>query len=156
MKRVIVVAAAALCACALAGGKNRTEVKIYYADRRLYKLIPVETVINKTSPEKTAEQIVEKLEECRGSDEIIRLVPKNCGITVKVRGNAAEADIPSSLSENLPKNRESERLFVYQLVNSFTSVPGIDSVVFTIDGERKKNFVGFVDMREIFVPDYDM
>ena len=53
-------------------------------------------------------------------------------------------------------NRDLEYLFVYQIVNSLTSIEGIDAVNFKIDGKIQKKFKGFVDMREVFVPDYFM
>ena len=40
------------------------------------------------------------------------------------------------------------------IVNSLTSIDGIVKVKFTIDGKPQKNFKGFIDMREAFIPDY--
>ena len=45
-------------------------------------------------------------------------------------------------------------LIVYQIVNSLTSIDGIDNVRFTVDGKVKKEYAGFIDMRETFIPDY--
>ena len=45
-------------------------------------------------------------------------------------------------------------MMVYSIVNSLTNIDGIVNVRFTVDGERQKDFLGFVDMRETFIPDY--
>ena len=47
-----------------------------------------------------------------------------------------------------------EELVVSQLVNSVSSVEGISRVKFLFDGKEKKKFIGEMDMREAFVPDY--
>lgn len=63
-------------------------------------------------------------------------------------------DIRTKYFKPMPQSRELEKLLVYQLVNSLTSIEGIEYVQFTVDGDTKKGFAGFVDMREIFVADY--
>ena len=45
-------------------------------------------------------------------------------------------------------------LMVYSIVNSLTEIDGIVNVRFTIDGRVQKDFVGYLDMRETFIPDY--
>ena len=35
-----------------------------------------------------------------------------------------------------------------------TGLDGIVNVRFTIDGKRQKDFKGYIDMRETFIPDY--
>ena len=53
-----------------------------------------------------------------------------------------------------PVGRECELTTVYRSVNSLTGLDGIVNVRFTIDGKRQKDFKGYIDMRETFIPDY--
>ncbi len=152
-----------LCACMLSGcgasrgamAENRT-VEIYYIDSDMLRLIPIETPIKKMSAQKSAEWVVNKLIE--GSDsnkKIRRLIPneKNC-ITVKVEHETAVVDLSESMINAPFEGRDLEVLAVYQIVNSVTSVEGISTVKFTINGEQKEDFKGFLNMRETFIPDY--
>ena len=47
-------------------------------------------------------------------------------------------------------NRDIEKLFIYQIVNTLTSIKGIRFVKFTIDGVIHKDFIGFYDMRDTY------
>lgn len=131
--------------------------KIYFVDKKLHRLIPTEFECAKT-PEKSAQKVIGQI--ICGWDknpEILRIFPNdNSLISVSVSKNTATVNLSGKLSDYIIKNKEEETLAVYQLVNSLTSIDGIDYVQFTIDGERKKKFVGFLDMREIFKPDYDI
>ena len=75
-------------------------------------------------------------------------------MTVKVKDKIAYVDLKSSILKTQPDGRDFEILTVYSIVNSLTNVDGIVNVRFTVDGERKKDFMGYVDMRETFIPDY--
>jgi hypothetical protein len=55
-----------------------------------------------------------------------------------------------------PEGRELELLTIYSIVNSLTGIEGISTVRFTINHEITKDFMGYVDMRETFIPDYFM
>ncbi len=129
-------------------------VKIYYADKGLRKLIPMDYVVSSPLPEKQAEEILKNLQSDHG-DRILRLIPDDITpIDVKLKKDTIYIDLPAGLSEVLPKNEETEKLIIYQLVNSLTSIEGINSVKFCINGEVCRDFLGFLDMREIFTPDY--
>ena len=131
--------------------------QVYFVDRQMHKLIP--TFI---SPEKTTEQTAEKIiyEIISGRDNnsgILRIVPNiENSISVKVSGEIAYVDISGTILQNLNKSRDTETLFVYQIVNSLVSIEGIKYVSFTINGETGKDFLGFLDMRGLFTADYDI
>lgn len=155
-----------LLICLLAGffiwsqGQAKTdteECRIYFVDRRLHRLIPLHFPTSRT-PEKTAKEMISEIIEGRDSNhEILRLFPAiQDSITVRVSGYTAHVNLSSELALHINKNAENERLFIYQIVNSLTSIDGIDYVQFTIDNEVKKEFLGFLDMREIFTADYYM
>ncbi|MBQ7986593.1 MAG: GerMN domain-containing protein [Clostridia bacterium] len=143
-----------------ANGQAQTdmeECRIYFVDRRLHRLIPLPFSPLRT-PEKTAKGMVSVI--IKGKDnnpEVLRLFPNiKDSISVKISSNTACVNLSGELSKHINKNAETERLCIYQIVNSLTSVEGIDYVRFTIDNEIKKDFLGFLDMREIFTADYYM
>ena len=143
-----------------ANGQAQTdmeECRIYFVDRRLHRLIPLPFSPLRT-PEKTAKEMVSVI--IKGKDnnpEVLRLFPNiKDSISVKISSNTACVNLSGELSKHINKNAETERLCIYQIVNSLTSVEGIDYVRFTIDNEIKKDFLGFLDMREIFTADYYM
>lgn len=159
MKKMLIVLCIVLAAVIFTNAKSGQaigDVKIYYADRRMHRLIPMETQIRAADVQECAEQVIKKLVSGRNSDEVIKFIPSDSIIDVKVHENTACVNLPREIAENIPKNRENEQLLVYQIVNSLTSVPGIDNVTFTVDGKKSEKLVGFLNMREIFVPDYDI
>ena len=131
-----------------------TETNIYVVDSELMRLLPIETEIIDGAPDFKAGQALRVL--INGYDnnrKIRRLIPDDSrSLTLKVRNGCANIDIHTKRLSGI-NSRDIERLFIYQLVNTLTSIDGIDTVRFTIDGEQKKRFAGYMDMREIFVHD---
>lgn len=131
--------------------------QVYFVDRQLHRLIP-NFILPEKNKEKTADKIIGEIIRGRDSNsEILRIVPniEDC-ISVKVSGEIANVNLSGGLTEKLNKSRDTEKLFVYQIVNSLVSVDEIEYVSFTIDGEVKKDFLGFLDMRGLFSADYDV
>lgn len=133
------------------------EPRLFFVDRRLHRLISLEAKAA-ANTQKTARKIVNELVVGRDENvEILRIIPNDADLVqVSVKNNSACVNFSSDIIPKLSKNPETERLFVYQFVNSLTSVDGIDSVTFTIDGKIQKKFLGFLDMREIFTSNYDI
>lgn len=131
--------------------------QIFFVDKKLHRLISLD--FTETGDcEHMCKKMVDAIISGRDNNpEILRMIPADAGsISVKLKKQSAYVDLSSKLTENISKNPENEKLVVYQLVNSLTSIEGIDSVYFTIDGKVEKNFLGFLDMREIFTPNYDI
>lgn len=132
------------------------ELKIYFVDAQMMRLMPVKTEIPKTTPEKMAQHMLNEI--IVGHDEnpkIRRLIPneKNC-MTVKVRDKIAYVDMKQPLVDAQIEGRDLELLTIYSIVNSLTGIDGIVNVRFTINGDVQKDFKGHIDMRETFIPDY--
>lgn len=152
------ILAAALGIVVIARGvKAQTEeVKLYFVDAEMLRLIPVSTTIPKSNTQKMAQCVVDELIEGRDDNpKIRRIIPKEkrC-MTVKVKDRIAYVDIKKSMVEGHPDGRDLEMLTVYSVVNSLTGLDGIVNVRFTIDGQVQKDFKGYLDMRETFIPDY--
>lgn len=132
------------------------QIKLYFIDTEMMRLLPVKTELPAMGKEKMAKRVLEELIE--GHDDnpkIRRLLPKEkkC-LTVKVNGNIAYVNIKKSVIENHPDGRDLELLTVYSIVNSLTAIDGITNVRFTVEGKVSRDFMGYVDMRETFIPDY--
>lgn len=164
MKRLlfftIILISSVICVfLALRDKPQNIKTEIYVVDSELMRLIPIETDIIQGAPEFMAKQAVTKL--IIGYDnnrKIRRLIPNSKkSLTVAVKGSRAEVNINSAVFKESGisiNSRDIEKLFIYQLVNTLSSISGIETVTFTIDGKTEKRFAGFADMREIFVADY--
>lgn len=133
-----------------------TDVPVYVVDAQLMRLIPVSEPVIEGDSEFMAKQVVRRL--IRGHDKnrkIRRLVPENGGcMSIKVRDKVANINIKSKYFKDCLTSRDIEKLCVYQIVNSVTEIEGIEAVKFTIDGRSTKKLAGYIDMRDLFVPDY--
>lgn len=130
---------------------------IYFVDRQLHRLIPT-PILPEKNAKKTAEKIIDEILLGRDKNTaILRVIPniKN-SISVKLSDDTAYVNLSGALPSFISKNSETEKLIIYQIVNSLVSVDGINYVQFTIDGKEEKNFLGFLDMREIFTPNYNI
>ena len=132
------------------------DAQIYYVDHSMLRLIPINVNLGKTSTKVAAEEMLKKLIEGRDENsKILRVIPDidNC-MSVKIKNNTAIVDIKNKFIKNKPENKIHGLLAVYSIVNSLTSIEGIDTVKFHIDGKEDKGFVSGLDMRETFIPDY--
>lgn len=130
--------------------------QLYFVDSHILRLIPVDFDVGNVKREKAAKIIVSELIKGRDDNKSIRrLIPniKN-GMSVKVKNNIAHVNLTSKFVEKHPDGRDLEILTIYSIVNSLTSIDGINVVKFTIDGKEEKKFKGYLDMRESFIPDY--
>ena len=136
--------------------KSLSDAQIYVVDASVVRLIPLDCSLVQNSTSVMANEMLSKL--VVGFDEnkkIRRIMPeKRKAVAVRIEGKTAVVDLKTKYFERLPQNREFEELLIYQIVNSITSIEGIDYVQFTVNGETVKKFAGFLDMREIFSPDY--
>lgn len=129
-------------------------ITVYFADRQMFKLVPVSYNIDSCTAEKQCRRIIEELTYDRGYNSNIRQILPEDSVNVKVDDGVVTVNIRSGCFVETDKNRKFEELIVYQLVNSLSSVDGVSRVEFLIDGKKEKNFFGFIDMREAFIPDY--
>ena len=140
----------------LSSGTSQVGVTLYFTDAQVMKLIPVRMSIPQTSTQVQAKIVINELIKGRDNNKSIkRTIPniKN-GISVKVKDEIAYVDIKNEVVANHQEGRDLEILTVYSIVNSLTSIEGITNVRFTVNGKKQKDFMGYIDMRETFIPDY--
>lgn len=133
-----------------------TEIQMYFVDAEMMRLIPIKTMIPKADAERMAKTVLDELVEGRDDNpKIRRLIPNINGcMSVKVVKNIAYVDMTEEMVNVHPDGRDIELLTVYSIVNSLTCIDGIAGVRFTIEGKAQKDFKGYLDMRETFIPDY--
>ena len=153
---LILIAALGITAISFGTSIPQKEVRLYFTDAQILKLLPVRVQIPELSTEEQAKLVIDALIE--GDDDnlkIRRTIPDIRGcMSVKVRDEIAYVDIKRSMVENHVEGRDMELLTVYSIVNSLTSIKGITNVRFTVQGKVSKDFMGYLDMRETFIPDY--
>lgn len=143
------------CAPVRRTSADLVKVNVYFADKQMMRLVPVDYYISEGSEKFKCEKILAELTRERDYDSNIRrILPHEDSVSVEVKDSVAIVDIRSEYFSEFEKVRAMENLIVYQIVNSLTTVEGVSRVEFLIDGEKKKNFFGFMDMREAFIPDY--
>lgn len=130
--------------------------ELYFVDSGMLRLVKEEYKVGHISRQKAAEKVIKELIRGRdGNEKILRLIPDiKKGMTVKVKNNTATVNLTKEFIESHSDERQHEILTVFAIVNSLTSIDGIDNVKFTIEGKPEKRFKGFIDMRETFIPDY--
>ena len=136
--------------------KELSEPEVYFVDSDMFRLVSVDFPCTKESRQKQAEAVISELISGKDKNKkITRMIPKDeeC-LLVKIKDDTAYVDIKEESVDKFPDGRVSEVLTVYQIVNSLTSIDGVVKVKFTIGGKTKKEFKGFIDMRETFIPDY--
>lgn len=136
---------------------NQQNCRVYFVDRQLHKLVSV-PIASEKNIEKTADKIISEIISGRDyNPEILRIVPDiEDGISVRISGEIAYVNLSGKLLGKVNISRDTEKLLVYQIVNSLTSIDGVEYVSFAVDGEPRKDFLGFIDMRGLFTPDYDI
>lgn len=139
-------------ACTRSEDVPRTDTELYFVDARLNRLLPYTGSIIDAEPEDMAQDALNKLIAGRdGSDSVRRIIPDiEDSLIVRVKDNVAYVDISSDIKKEMHYSRDIERLFIYQIVNTLTSIKGIRFVRFTIDGDIHKEFLGFYDMRDVY------
>ncbi len=156
---LIIFIAVVLCGSILLNRDTKDiEAQIYYIDHSMLRLIPVDMNLGKLSKERAAKVMVEKLIEGKDNNsKILRVIPdeKNC-ISVSVDKRTANVNFNKTFIKNKPANKIHGLLMIYSIVNSLTSIDGIDTVKFYVDKKQQKNFIPGIDMREVFIPDYYM
>lgn len=135
---------------------EKTDAKLYMVDAEMLRLIPVKIKIPVGDTQRMAQRLLDELVEGRDENpKIRRLLPKIPGcLTARMEDYNVTVDIKSEVIKKHPEGRDLELLTIYQIVNTLTGLDGVKTVRFTIDGKTQRNFMGYLDMRETYVPDY--
>lgn len=75
---------------------------------------------------------------------------------VHVLNGLAAVNLSESFQRNFNGGAREEQMTIYAIVNTVAGTPGIDGVVFEIDGRRITEFAGHLDLSEPLTPDYSL
>lgn len=139
-------------ACSSSDKLPQVPARLFFVDAELNRLLPYEDELPSADAEYMARTALIKLSAGRPENEKIRqIIPTDKrSMRVSVKDNIAYVDLSSKLRDKLPDSRDIERLFIYQIVDTLTSIKGIGYVRFTIDGGIHKELLGYYDMRETY------
>ena len=133
-----------------------TDITVFFVDRYMHCLIPVNHSIPISSTQKQAEEIIKILSAPIKEDSSFVQYSsfKQDKINVKIQGETAVVDLSQKVIEIVPPDRENQQMFIYQIVNSLCSIPEIRYVKVIVDEESGENPLTFTDLREIFSSNY--
>lgn len=153
---VIMALTVAAVAHARGARLTRIDARLYMVDSEMMRLLPVRIKIPEYDTQRMAQYLLDELVEGRDDNpKIRRLIPKISGcLTATLDESNITVNISSEVQKKHPEGRDLEVLTVYQIVNTLTCLDGVKTVRFTIDGKVQRDFMGYLDMRETFVPDY--
>lgn len=160
MKKIFIILLVVLCAVFAVSGYASKEKgrkgQLYFVDSSMQRLIASDLELDTKNPDKAAKKVINELIKGRDNNpKIMRLIPDiKDGLSVKVKNETAFVNMSREFVEAHSGSRQHELLTIYSIVNSLTSIDGILTVKFTIDNKEEKDFKGFCDMRETFIPDY--
>ena len=138
--------------CPGSGKVPQVPAKLFFVDAELNRLLPYEDELPDADAGYMARTALLKLVSGRPENEKIRqIIPTDKkSMTVTLKDNVAYVDLSSRIKDRITDSRDIERLFIYQVVDTLTSIKGIRYVRFTIDGEIHKDLLGYYDMRETY------
>ena len=132
---------------------NRT-ITLYPLSKIQTKLVPVTKEISFSNSDNLTSLILDELLKLQKNPAYINILPEN--ITVSQKGTTALVNLTTPAGLTGKNKTDCELFTIYSLVNSLTSTGEIITVEFTVDGKKQKDFIGQIDMRETFIPDYDI
>ena len=130
------------------------DITLYPLDKSRMSLSKIHDTIYASSANDLSEKILKKLIDLQAQSEYISLIPPDT--TVSLTNTTAIVNFPKNINPVLKNNIESELFTIYSLVNSLSSTGDIITVEFTINGKKENELFGFCDMRETFIPDYEI
>ena len=140
----------AVMACSVHKDIPMTGIKLYFADSELSRLLPYDDEIATGDTASMAQAAMDKLTRGRDDNTKIRRLLPDKRIFVHVKNDTAYVDMDQRITMQLPKNRDVEKLIIYQIVDTLTGIKGIRYVKFTVGGVTRKEFMGYFDMRQTY------
>ncbi|MDF2950030.1 MAG: hypothetical protein K0R07_2077 [Sedimentibacter sp.] len=74
--------------------------------------------------------------------------------SVKAQGTMLVLDFSKEFQEALKDKDDLKQMMIESLVYTFTTIPGVDNIKLTVNGENLKNFTSFQDGRDLTGPLY--
>ena len=130
----------------------KKQITLYLPSSETEKLIAVNKDVIIRGNDDLADVIFSLLKKESSRDGYIKLYPDNSYATSQNKKARVVIDKNHINGATL----SDELLTIYSAVNSLTSSGDIITVEFLIDGASQRDLYGYIDMRETFIPDYDI
>lgn len=118
------------------------QLRLYFADsagRYLISEYHSLTLDEDTSPER---YVIEELLRGPNNGELQSAIPAGTELlSCQTEDGVCTVDLSAAFYENRPDTAQAERLAVYSIVNSLTSLSQVDSVVILVEGEAVDTYV---------------
>jgi spore germination protein GerM len=133
---------------------EKTVLTLFFADSQGSKLVAEKRFIQKTAAKNVNEAAQIAMKELfKGpiSGTLTSPFPKDVkSPTVKVNKNIATVDLSKDFVQKHPGGSSGESLTIFAIVNTLTTVEGVNEVSFTIDGKKATEFKGHLDISKPF------
>ncbi len=129
------------------GAEERIPITAYFADSATAALAPVQRDV-RSDPEAGADDALQALIEGPMPDEGLEgVMPDGTELEeVTVDGRTARVRMNAAFYDNFPRGGAFGGLCLYGIVNTLTSIPGIDEVIIETPGRQK--LLGELDVAE--------
>ena len=133
---------------------NAKTVTLYFADEQAMYLVPEERRID-INPEHTIEKhVVEQLIAGTDNPELHSPIPAETKLrAIKTVESICYVDFSKEFIERQSGGTTESRLIIYSIVNSLAEVPGVQRVVFHMEGQRIVEYRGGIDLSVPLEPD---
>ncbi len=130
----------------------KKQITLYLPSSETEKLITINKDVIIRGNDDLADVIFSLLKRESSQESYIKLYSDNSYAT----SQKSKAQVVINKNHISNATLSDELLIIYSAVNSLTSSGDIITVDFLIDGESQKDLYGYIDMRETFIPDYDI
>lgn len=134
---------------AVVGPARTVTVFLYFGLPSRETLVTETRVVELTGEQVDVGRVVDLLLEGPRDPQHVRVIPQGTRLLDwKLEGEVAVLNFSRELIENHPGGSSAELQTVFSIVNTVTSIPGIQAVRILIEGEQVESLAGHVDLTE--------
>jgi len=124
---------------------NKMTVTLYFSDSEAMYLVGEKRDITVNEGEKPEEVVIRELLKGPETHDLWDAIPEGTKLlSVNTKDGLCTVDFSSEFVDNSPGGTASERMAVYSIVNTLTSLKGIEKVQFLIDGKKREVYTHMV------------
>ena len=125
-------------------------IKLYYADLEYRYLLSTSHLVESGHSDRLPEYVVDCLIDGPADDVMRPVMPEGTRLLDStVNDGVCTLNFNQAFFDNRPVSQAHERLLIYAIVNSVTSLSGIDSVRFEIEGESAGMYQ-YMDLSHVY------
>lgn len=138
--------------------KSEKTISLYYPNYNEGLLVSIQkkVILDESSKESIIKKVLLKLNNIDEKNGVFSPFYNGLKMSfVKVYKDICYINIDKSYKSCGLGGSQTEALTIYSVVNSITSVKGVNRVIFTVDGRFEREFLGHIDMMTVFKFDKD-